>query len=155
MKIFELTQINEVDVAKLNANLTNTIKKFSSPNKKPGAANSTTSSTSSTTKTTTGGGSTTRTRNAGGTTSTKTTPSRTTTTTSREEVSGKIKMGKPSGPIQYNGKTVNPGDPEYAKASAALLDKFNKRNDFFKEPERKASPGGKTFMSTKGIQTDF
>jgi hypothetical protein len=127
MKIFELTQLNEVDIAKLNANLTNTIKKFSSPSKKPGAASSTTSSTSSTTK----------------------------TTTSRAEVSGKIKMGKPSGPIQYNGKTVNPGDPEYAKASAALLDKFNKRNDFFNEPERKASPGGKTYMSKKGIQTDF
>ncbi len=30
-------------------------------------------------------------------------------------------MGKPEGPIQYNGKTVQPGQPEYAAASQALL----------------------------------
>jgi hypothetical protein len=45
----------------------------------------------------------------------------TTKTSSQTNVSGTIKMGKPEGPIQYNGKTVNPGDPEYAAASQALM----------------------------------
>ena len=36
-------------------------------------------------------------------------------------VSGKLKLGVPSGPIQYNGKTVNPEDSEYAAASKALV----------------------------------
>lgn len=43
------------------------------------------------------------------------------TTTSNTQVSGTMKMGKPDGPIQYNGKTVNPGDPAYAAASQALI----------------------------------
>ena len=30
-------------------------------------------------------------------------------------------MGKPDGPIEFNGKTVNLGDPEYAAASQALI----------------------------------
>jgi len=46
---------------------------------------------------------------------------RQTNTTTNTNVSGTIKMGKPEGPIQYNGKTVNPGDPEYDAASQALL----------------------------------
>jgi hypothetical protein len=32
-----------------------------------------------------------------------------------------MKMGKPDGPITYNGKVVQPGAPEYAAASAALI----------------------------------
>lgn len=48
-------------------------------------------------------------------------------TTTRSSVSGKMKMGKPSGPIEYNGKTVNPGDPEYAAASKALIQFFQKK----------------------------
>jgi hypothetical protein len=36
-------------------------------------------------------------------------------------VQGELKMGKPSGPITFNGKTVKPGDPEYAAASQALI----------------------------------
>ncbi len=44
-----------------------------------------------------------------------------TKTTSSTQVSGTLKMGKPEGPIQYNGKTVNPGDPAYAAASQALI----------------------------------
>jgi hypothetical protein len=36
-------------------------------------------------------------------------------------VSGTIKMGKPEGAIQFNGKTVNPGDPDYEAASKALM----------------------------------
>jgi hypothetical protein len=46
---------------------------------------------------------------------------KTTTTQSNQSVSGTMKMGKPDGPIQFNGKTVNPGDPEYAAASQALI----------------------------------
>lgn len=46
---------------------------------------------------------------------------RTTTTRSQTSVSGTIKMGKPEGPIQFNGKTVNPGDPDYKAASDALM----------------------------------
>ena len=30
-------------------------------------------------------------------------------------------MGKVEGPVQYNGKTVNPGDPNYATASQAVI----------------------------------
>lgn len=60
----------------------------------------------------------------GGQTTTKTTPTpggQTTTTTTNTSVSGNLKMGKPDGPIQYNGKTVQPGDPQYAAASQALI----------------------------------
>jgi hypothetical protein len=32
-----------------------------------------------------------------------------------------MKMGKPDGPITFNGKQVQPGAPEYAAASAALI----------------------------------
>jgi hypothetical protein len=35
-------------------------------------------------------------------------------------------MGKPSGPIEYNGKTVKPGDPTYADASKALVASMDK-----------------------------
>jgi peptidoglycan hydrolase-like protein with peptidoglycan-binding domain len=45
----------------------------------------------------------------------------TTNTSTNTNVSGTIKMGKPEGPIQFNGKTVQPGQPEYAAASQALL----------------------------------
>ncbi len=48
-------------------------------------------------------------------------PAGTTNTTSQQNVSGTLKMGRPSGPIQFNGRTVNPGDPQYAAASQALL----------------------------------
>jgi len=53
-----------------------------------------------------------------------------TTTKSSSSVQGTIKMGKPEGPIQYNGKTVNPGDPEYATASQALLQAQGKSQQF-------------------------
>lgn len=45
----------------------------------------------------------------------------TTTTTTNTSVSGELRMGKPVGPIQYNGKTVQPSDPQYAAASQALI----------------------------------
>jgi len=45
----------------------------------------------------------------------------TTNTSSSSQVSGTLKMGKADGPIQFNGKTVNPGDPNYAAAEQALL----------------------------------
>jgi predicted chitinase len=41
-------------------------------------------------------------------------------------VSGNLAMGKPSGPIEYNGKTVKPGDPTYADASKALVASMEK-----------------------------
>jgi hypothetical protein len=48
-------------------------------------------------------------------------PTGSNTTTSNQTVSGTLKMGKPDGPIQFNGKTVNPGEPDYAAASQALI----------------------------------
>jgi hypothetical protein len=33
-----------------------------------------------------------------------------------------MKMGKPDGPITFNGKVVNPDDPQYAAAAQALID---------------------------------
>ena len=34
------------------------------------------------------------------------------TTQSNQSVEGTMKMGKPDGPITFNGKQVQPGDPE-------------------------------------------
>ena len=42
-------------------------------------------------------------------------------TTTGTNASGTIRMGKVEGPVQYNGKTVNPGDPNYATASQAVI----------------------------------
>jgi hypothetical protein len=59
----------------------------------------------------------------------------TTTTQTNTSVQGELKMGKPSGPITFNGKVVQPGAPEYAAASAALIkaqgsaQNFRSRND--------------------------
>jgi hypothetical protein len=44
-----------------------------------------------------------------------------TSTTSNQSVNGTLRMGKPDGPITFNGKVVNPGDPAYPEASAALI----------------------------------
>ena len=48
-------------------------------------------------------------------------PGGTTSTQTNTSVQGELKMGKPSGPITFNGKQVQPGAPEYAAASAALI----------------------------------
>jgi len=59
----------------------------------------------------------------------------TTSTQSNQSVQGTMKMGKPDGPITFNGKQVQPGAPEYAAASAALIQaqggarNFRSRND--------------------------
>ena len=45
----------------------------------------------------------------------------TTSTQTNTSVQGEFKMGKPSGPITFNGKVVQPGAPEYAAASDALI----------------------------------
>jgi hypothetical protein len=45
----------------------------------------------------------------------------TTTTQSNQSVQGTMTMGKPDGPITFNGKVVQPGAPEYAAASDALI----------------------------------
>jgi hypothetical protein len=54
----------------------------------------------------------------------------TTTSTTNTSVSGTMKMGKPDGPITYNGKVVNPGQPEYAAASQALIQSKQKATNF-------------------------
>jgi len=59
----------------------------------------------------------------------------TTNTSSNTSVSGTLKMGKADGPITYNGKTVNPGDPQYAAAEQALL-QSQKRAQQYKYPMR-------------------
>ena len=48
-------------------------------------------------------------------------PAPTSSTASNQSVQGTLKMGKPDGPIQFNGKNVNPGEPEYKAASKALI----------------------------------
>lgn len=56
------------------------------------------------------------------------------TVTSRTSVSGTIRMGRPEGPIEFNGRTVNPGDPQYQQASDALMAKqreMQQRQDRF------------------------
>lgn len=58
---------------------------------------------------------------ARGSSATPATASGTRTTTSRTSVSGTIRMGRPEGPIEFNGRTVNPGDPDYGAASDALM----------------------------------
>lgn len=45
----------------------------------------------------------------------------TASTQSNQAVQGTMKMGKPDGPITFNGKQVQPGAPEYAAASQALI----------------------------------
>lgn len=47
--------------------------------------------------------------------------STTTRSSSRSSVSGTLTFGKPSGPITYNGRVVNPGDSDYAAAGQALM----------------------------------
>jgi peptidoglycan hydrolase-like protein with peptidoglycan-binding domain len=54
----------------------------------------------------------------------------TTNTTTNTSVQGELKMGKPSGPITFNGKVVQPGAPEYAAASAALIKAQGGARDF-------------------------
>jgi hypothetical protein len=48
-------------------------------------------------------------------------PAGQTSTTTNTSVQGTMKMGKPDGPITFNGKVVKPGEPEYAAASQALI----------------------------------
>ena len=49
-------------------------------------------------------------------------PTAPTATSSNTSVQGTMKMGKPDGPITFNGKVVNPDDPQYAAAAQALID---------------------------------
>ena len=44
-----------------------------------------------------------------------------TSTQSKQSVNGTLRLGKPDGPITFNGKVVNPGDPAYPEAAAALI----------------------------------
>ena len=54
----------------------------------------------------------------------------TTTTQSNQSVRGTMTMGKPDGPITFNGKVVQPGAPEYAAASQALIQSQQKVQNF-------------------------
>jgi hypothetical protein len=63
-------------------------------------------------------------------TATKTPTPTPTNTTTNTSVQGELKMGKPSGPITFNGKVVQPGAPEYAAASAALIKAQGGARDF-------------------------
>lgn len=67
-------------------------------------------------------------------------PAGSTNTSSNQSVQGTMKMGKPDGPIQFNGKNVNPGDPEYAAASQALIAAQQKSQQARQRP---AMPGSK------------
>ena len=52
------------------------------------------------------------------------------TTTTQTSVSGEMKMGRPSGPITFNGTVVNPGEPQYAAASQALIQQQQRATSF-------------------------
>jgi hypothetical protein len=54
----------------------------------------------------------------------------TTSTQTKTSVQGELKMGKPSGPITFNGKVVQPGAPEYAAAADALIKAQGGARDF-------------------------
>jgi len=68
----------------------------------------------------------------------------TTNTTTNTNVSGTIKMGKPDGPINFNGKMVQPNQPEYAAASQALLAQQQKaqqaKQNFGRQPAPSTAP---------------
>ena len=66
----------------------------------------------------------------------------TTTTRTNQSVSGTMKMGKPDGPITFNGKVVNPGEPEYAAASQALVAQQEKMQQY-------RQPGGLRSRATQ------
>ncbi len=84
-----------------------------------------------------------------------------TQTNTKTSVSGTIKMGKPEGPIQFNGKTVNPGDPEYASASQALLAQQQKMQQFRTRGERTvdknlATSGAPVYQgASQGLDRDY
>ena len=82
----------------------------------------------------------------------------TTRTNSSTSVSGEIKMGKPVGPIQYNGKTVNPGDPEYATASQALMSqqaRMQQARDQMRAPRGAPSTAPVQQGATSAQRADF
>lgn len=81
------------------------------------------------------------------------------TTNTRTSVSGTIKMGKPEGPIEYNGKTVNPGDPEYTAASQALMAQQGRiqqaRQNMRPGANRPAPVGNVTQGASQELDRDF
>ena len=90
-----------------------------------------------------------------------TAPSGTTTTrtSSNTSVSGTMKMGKPDGPITFNGKTVNPGDPDYEAASQALIAQSGRiqqaRQNMRPGAAKSAPTGGVTQGASQELDRDF
>jgi hypothetical protein len=68
-------------------------------------------------------------------------------------VSGELRMGKPVGPIQYNGRTVNPGDADYAEASQALL-RSHQRMQQARQQQRRDAFGTPGRSDSKPVYVD-
>jgi hypothetical protein len=68
-------------------------------------------------------------------------------------VSGELRMGKPVGPIQYNGRTVNPGDAGYAEASQALL-RSHQRMQQARQQQRRDAFGTPGRSDSKPVYVD-
>ena len=83
----------------------------------------------------------------------------TTQTSSNTSVSGTMKMGKPDGPITFNGKTVNPGDPDYEAASQALIAQSGRIQQYkqnMRPGAAKSAPtGGVTQGASQELDRDF
>ena len=83
----------------------------------------------------------------------------TTQTSSNTSVSGTMKMGKPDGPITFNGKTVNPGDPDYEAASQALIAQAGRIQQYkqnMRPGAAKSAPtGGVTQGASQELDRDF
>ena len=83
----------------------------------------------------------------------------TTQTSSNTSVSGTMKMGKPDGPITFNGKTVNPGDPDYEAASQALIaqsGRIQQAKQNMRPGAAKSAPtGGVTQGASQELDRDF
>jgi hypothetical protein len=62
-------------------------------------------------------------------------------------VSGNMSMGKPSGPIEYNGQTVKPEDAGYAEASNALVASTKK----FDEAKQRSREARTNMAGSRGI----
>ena len=89
------------------------------------------------------------------------TSSGTTRTSTNTSVQGSMKMGKPDGPITFNGTVVNPGDPQYAAAAQALIQaqgraqNYRSRNDQNVEKNLAASGAPVYQGASQGLDRDF
>ncbi len=80
----------------------------------------------------------------------------TTRTQSNQSVQGTMTMGKPDGPITFNGKVVQPGAPEYAAASAALIKAQGASQTARSAPKPGAAPAAPVQQGTANAsRSDF